>query len=65
MKNGPKNLAQRVEEYRLSREMTQLQAASLFRISLATYMRLQSTKSCSKITRAKIEKVLTQQSVAA
>lgn len=54
-----------MKEYRLSREMTQPQAAALFRLSMSTYVRIELGKGCGDLTRAKIEKVLGQQQVVA
>lgn len=60
MANGNRGLAKRVEEFRLSRQFTQAQAAAFLQVSPATYVRVESGKSCSKLTRAKIEKILNQ-----
>jgi hypothetical protein len=65
MANGKKELAHRVEEYRLSQQLTQVQAAIFFKISYATYMRVALGKGCGKLTRAKIEQRLAQQAQAA
>jgi DNA-binding XRE family transcriptional regulator len=65
MKNGSKDLARRVEEFRLSQQWTQVRAAVFFKVSHATYMRIESGKGCSKLTRAKVETILAQQAQAA
>lgn len=56
--NSDKVLAKRVKDYRLSREMTQIQASALFRISLSTYIRVEHGVACSDLVRTKIEKLL-------
>lgn len=60
-----KTLGERVKELRLSREMSQVQATALFRVSLATIIRLEAGRDCSDLVRAKIEKALAQYSEAA
>ena len=60
-----KKLGEKMKALRLEREMTQPQAALMFRISLSTLVRLEMGGGCSDLTRAKIEKVLNQYSVAA
>ncbi len=59
-KISDKELARKVKEYRLSREMTQPQAAALLRISMSTYVRVEGGEGCSDLTRAKITKILSQ-----
>jgi len=60
MAKNNKGLARKVEDFRLSRQFTQAQAAAFLKVSYATYMRVESGKGCSKLTRAKIEAVLNQ-----
>lgn len=65
MKNGTKDLARKVKDYRLSREMTQDQAAAMFRLSKSTYVRIELGFSVGDLTRAKIDKILSAVEVAA
>jgi DNA-binding XRE family transcriptional regulator len=65
MQSSNKDLARMVKEYRLSREMTQNQAAALFRVSVATYVRVENGKGCGDLTRSKITKLLVQAAQAA
>jgi len=65
MPKSDKALAARVKEFRIVREMTQRQAASLFRISMATFVRIEHGLGCSDLVRGKLEKILTQNQAAA
>ncbi len=63
-KNG-KAMGQKVKQFRLLREMTQQKAAVFFGVSKATYVRIEQGKGCGDLIRAKIERILAQQAVAA
>lgn len=58
MNEDNKKLGEKLKAYRLQREMTQEQAAALFRISRTTYYAVESGKGCGDLTRAKILKVI-------
>lgn len=58
-------LGERVKQFRLMNEWTQADTAKFFRISMATYVRVESGKSCGDLTRAKIENKLEKQTQAA
>ena len=61
-----KSLGKRVKEYRLANLKTQRQMAAILDISLATLCRIeQGSTSIADLTRAKIEKFLNSQAVAA
>lgn len=60
-----KAIGKRVKELRLAKLLTQPQMAVLVGISLATLVRMEQGASVSDLTRAKVEKFLNSQSVAA
>ena len=60
-----RSLARRLKEFRLDRQYTQRQMALALGVSLPTVTRLESGKSVADLTRAKIEKFLNSQAVAA
>ena len=61
MPKANKDLGKRVKEFRITREMTQGQAADFFRVSMSTYVRIERGAGCSDLTRGKIERPLTTQ----
>lgn len=61
MSNPDKKLGQQIKEFRLDRQMTQPQAAVFFGISMGTLCRLEKGKHVGDLTRAKLLKVLAQQ----
>ena len=54
-------LAQRIKAFRMDRQWYQEQAAAFFKISIATYVRVEHGSGCSDLIRARIEKLLSQQ----
>jgi transcriptional regulator with XRE-family HTH domain len=58
MTKSEKLLGQRLKTLRLDRLWTQKQAAAIFGVSIATYIRVETGRGCLDLTRAKIEKVL-------
>jgi len=61
MPKKPK-LGEQVKAFRLDRGMTQEKVAVFLGVSIRTVLRLEGGESCGDLTRAKIEKVLAQQS---
>jgi DNA-binding XRE family transcriptional regulator len=51
-------LAQRVKDFRMDRQWYQEQAAAYFKVSIATYVRVEHGKGCSDLIRARFEKML-------
>lgn len=60
-----KSIGKRVKEFRLAKLYTQRQMAVALGISLATLCRIEAGDSVADLTRAKIEKFLNSQAVAA
>ena len=58
-------LGKRVKEFRLARLFTQRQMAAAIGVSLPTVTRLEAGKAITDLTRAKIERFLNSQAVAA
>jgi DNA-binding XRE family transcriptional regulator len=59
------DFGRRVKDFRLDRQMEQLQAAVFFGISKATLCRIEAGKGCGDLNRVKIEKILAHHQVAA
>lgn len=55
---APKPLGQRIEEFRLDKEMTIREMAAFLNIGTGTVVRLLRGEKCTKLTRAKIERRL-------
>ena len=47
-----------LKRFRISRDMKQIQAASLFRVGLSTYQRVEAGKGCGDLVRARIGRIL-------
>lgn len=58
-------LGRRLKDFRLDRQYNQTKMAAILDVSLATIVRLEAGKSVADMTRAKIEKFLNSQAVAA
>ena len=58
-------LGKRLKDFRLDRQYNQTKMAAILDVSLATIVRLEAGKSVADMTRAKIEKFLNSQAVAA
>jgi DNA-binding XRE family transcriptional regulator len=61
MPKSDKGLGQKVKDFRMEQQMTQEEAARFFRVSIATFIRIEGGKNCRDLTRARIETKIAKQ----